>query len=142
MELLAACRRVLPYVLATGAAQAINACQDQVTSVIAVLAWMIIGVHKSSEAQRAKCSAAAPQETACAPQNKTMDDAWAVDLMNPFNITGNSSYFPLAAPGLHVFGEQAKENFYGNQGMVRRPLFRLLHSALRLACWQPCIQHA
>ena len=53
------------------------------------------------------------------PQNKTLDDAWAVDLMNPFNITGASEYFPLAAPGLHVFGEQAKGNFFGNQGMVR-----------------------
>ena len=70
---------------------------------------------------------------ACVPQNKTMDDAWAVDLMNPFNITGNSTYFPLAAPGLHVFGEQAKGNFYGNQGMVRRPLSCSPQSALRLA---------
>lgn len=53
--------------------------------------------------------------------------------MNPFNITGSSEYFPLAAPGLHVFGEQAKGNFFGNQGMVRRPLFRSPYSALRLA---------
>ena len=56
------------------------------------------------------------------PQNKSADDAWAVDLMNPFNITGSSEYFPLAAPGLHAFAEQAKGNFFGNQGMARRPL--------------------
>ena len=68
-------------------------------------------------------------------QNKTAGDAWAVDLMNPFNITGGSKYFPLVAPGLHAFGEEAKENFYGNQGMARRPLFPSPHHALRLAAW-------
>lgn len=74
--------------------------------------------HSLSEAQRNKCCAAAALDLACAAQNKTLDDAWAVDLMNPFNISGASEYFPLAAPGLHVFGEQSKENFFGNQGMV------------------------
>ncbi|KAK9827243.1 hypothetical protein WJX81_001913 [Elliptochloris bilobata] len=53
--------------------------------------------------------------------NKTAEDAWAVDLMNPYNITGPSEYFPRAAPGLFEFGDKSKENFYGNQGMLYSP---------------------
>lgn len=65
-------------------------------------------------------------------QNQSMAEPWAVDLMNPWELAGPNEQFSHAAHGLLKFEVEGKQQFYGNQGMVRRTADDWLGGGLRL----------